>query len=77
MEQTGHKDFDGNDLKIGDRVAVQSYHYKELFAFFITGYTKCKVRVDQLVHDFRDADLQKRGRLIDPKRVALLPRQED
>jgi hypothetical protein len=77
MKQTGHKDFDGNNLKVGHRVAVQSYSYKSLKAYRIIGFTPCKVRVDQLVYDFRDADMQKRGRLVDPERVALLPRQED
>ena len=66
------KDFDGNELKVGDRIAVQLRDYKELMAATITRFTKCKVVIKTRTYSgYRD-------RHIDPSRVAKIPKvQQD
>ena len=67
------RDFDGNQLKVGQRVAVQSRHYKELEAHYVIGFTRQKVKVSRLHPQSMKAEAESRH--VDPYRVSLLPIQ--
>lgn len=64
-------DCDNQELKIGDRVAVQYKHYKELSIMYVVGFTLHKV----VVAVCGEADIKK-ARKVDAVRLAKLYKQE-
>lgn len=40
------KDFDGNELKVGDKVAFPEPHYRHMVKGTVTGFTAKMIRID-------------------------------
>jgi len=60
-----YTDFDGNEVKVGDRIIIQALHYKDLRVKTVKRFTEKKVVVEYTHGE----------RFIDPKRTALAYRQ--
>jgi hypothetical protein len=72
------KDCDGNELQVGDRVAVQHTRYKNLKVETVVGFTPKKVQVSAMTSYWNERRLTdanapafiERPRVVDPERLA-------